>query len=303
MRFLLLPTLVASLASALPSYQQLSARDDAATPVFAADGWIEVIAARSNGELLLPYTHKPELWSLNPQTNKTTKIATFPNAWGLTGITEVSHDFWAVSAGNFSTTNFTLQRGSWSVWTVDLRGKEPKTTFVKQIPGSGFFIGSTPLGHNNIMIADAGQGILFKMNVLTGDYSVISNDTSMSPNGGLAGIHGVHWVKGHAYYTNTFGGGFWKIKVDHSGKAIGAPTQIAPFTRPEDFAFTPDGSAYAGMMTGGIWKISPDGNVTKFVDVEPPTSVVFGRGKNDKSVLYISTAKGDLFKATVPGLR
>jgi len=285
-------------SSEVVSMQRRQAATAQAARVYAGGGWLEIIAVRANGQLLLPHTNVPELWSFSPETKTATRLLTFSGALGLTGITELSPDVFAVMAGNFSTRSMSVRAGSWAVWKVDLTAATPKATLVKRVPESGFFLGTTTLSNDTILIADAGKGALYKMNVDTGDYGVVLADKSMDRNGQLAGIHGLHYIDGYAYYTNTFGGGFWKLKVDSStGKASGSPTQITAVRNPEDFAMAPGGVFYVGRMTGGVNKVTADGKTTPFVNVQSPTGVVFGRGEKDKTILYISTAGGAVFSA------
>jgi hypothetical protein len=299
-------SLTATFASAAPTVAELDQRQTVpnATLIYGNGGWIECIRARWTGDLLLPYTNVPELWSLNPFTSKATKLLTLNGSFtGLTGITEVQPDFFAILSGNFSTTTGALGIGSWGVWTVDFRDcgdGPPVAKFIKQVPNSGFFLGAARLDSSNIFIADGGQGILYKFNVFTGDYTIVSQDISMSKNGGLAGIHGVNYVAPYVYYSNTFRGGFWKLKVTSAGVAVGSPIEVSTLDavdRLEEFATFYDGSTYVGIQAGGIKKIDPSGTYSPFVNVDPPTTVTFGRTLFDWDVLYIATKFGTVLKA------
>jgi hypothetical protein len=274
--------------------------------VYDNGGWVECIRARSNGDILLPYTTKPELWSLDPVTKNATKVLTLDGPFlGLTGITEVLPDYFAVLSGNFSTTTGVLDTGSWGVWTVDFRGcgdGPPKAKFIKQVPESRFFLGASKFNDHTIFIADGGQGLLYKMDLDTGDYSVVLKDITMDRNNSLAGIHGVNYVKPYVYYSNTFRGGFFKLEVDKYGDVVGQPSEISALgadDRLEEFAPYTDGNIYMGVQAGTIKKISPDGQFSLFVNVDPPTTCTFGRGPHDKNVLYIGTKFGSVFAATV----
>ncbi|KAH8887225.1 hypothetical protein GQ53DRAFT_609058, partial [Thozetella sp. PMI_491] len=263
-----------------------------ASRVYGGSGWIEIMAARASGQLLLPHTNVPELWGFTPETKVAVKLLSFPGALGLTGIAEISPDVFAVAAGNFSTRDMTVKSGSWTIWKVDLTGGTPKATRIKSVPDSGFFLGIAAIDNSTILIADARKGSLYKMDMMSGDYSVVLADKSMDRNGQLAGIHGLHYIDGHAYYTNTFGGGLWKLQVDSSGKAMGSPTQVTPLSRPEDFVRGPGGVFYVGRMAGMITKLTPDGKTSQYVGASGSTSLVLGRGDKDRNVLYISTTSG-----------
>ncbi|KAH8881793.1 hypothetical protein GQ53DRAFT_832095 [Thozetella sp. PMI_491] len=275
-----------------------------ATLVYDNGGWIEFLAVRPNGSILLPYTSSPELWSLNPLTGEATLLVNFTGPFtSLTGITEVQPDFYAVLSGNFTLNTAELSTGSWGVWTVDFRGCDnclPVVNFIRQIPESRFFLAAERLDDDNIFIADGDQGLLYKMNIITGEYSIVLQDISMDRNGGLAGIHGVQYAAPYVYYTNTFRGGYWKLEVSHAGEAIGSPIKISSLDtgdRLEGLAPWIDGSVFIPIQSGGVKRVWPDGSYAQYLGVEPPTDCIFGRTQFDWDVLYICTAFGTVYKA------
>ncbi len=295
---------IAPLASALPANKVVVARQGAAAAnLYKGSGWIEMITARSNGQLLLARLDVPELWGLDPSTKAASKLLSFSGAASVTGLAEVSPDVFAVITGNFSTRGFTVKSGSWAVWKVDFTGGAPKATQVKLVPESGFFIGAAALDKDNILIADAGKGSLYRMNLGTGEYSVVLADKSMvaPAQGGLQeGIHGLKYHDGYAYFTNTFGTGFYKLKVDASGKASGTPTEVVNLATAEDFIIGADGTAYVAQPNANaVTRVTADGKTSKVASASSCSSVVFGRGEKDKNVLYIATTNGAVMSVTV----
>ncbi|KAF4632325.1 hypothetical protein G7Y89_g5803 [Cudoniella acicularis] len=273
---------------------------DTPTQVYNGSGWIENIAVRSNGNVLLSHLDVPELWSFDPSTKAGTKVASFPGALGLTGITEIKPDVFVVVSGNFSVSNFSITAGSWGVWKVDLTGAAAKTTFLKLIPESGFVIGVTPFDNETFFIADAAKGTLYKMSITTGDYSVVLADSSMKPPSNAfiqEGIHGLKYYEGYLYFTNTFGGTYNKVKIDQvTAKTSGAVVSIlTSLTDVEDFAFAPDGSVYTAARSTGVARIYANGTRTQIATVDTASSVAFGRGAKDKATLYVSSSGGGLY--------
>jgi hypothetical protein len=259
--------------------------------------WIEVVVARSNGQLLLNRLDTPELWTLDPTTQKSSKVVGVTNALGLTGITEISPDVFVVIAGNFTTKTISYTKGTWGVWKVDLTGAAAKATHIAQVPEADFLIGTTPFNNDTVFIADGGKGALYQLTVSTGAYSVVLQDPTMlaSSSAPIAeGLHGLKYTGGYLYYTNTFGNGFYKLKIDPAtGKPTGAPIGIAPtLSEPEDFIIAPDGSAYIATLAEGIVKVTPDGKWSTAVNFTAPSSVAFGKSDKDKSTLYISSSSG-----------
>ncbi|CAK7206153.1 hypothetical protein SEUCBS139899_008938 [Sporothrix eucalyptigena] len=297
---------------ALPPADTLAPRQ-AASSIYKLPGsaWIENLVVRASGELLLARLDVPELWSYDPTTKAGTKVVGFTDALSLTGITEVSPDVYAVISGNFSTRGFSVKAGSWAVWKVDLTGVAPKATQVKLVPESGFFIGVAPLDKSNILIADAAKATLYQMNLDTGVYSVVLTDASMkAPAQGslVEGVHGLKYANGTAYFTNTFGGGFYKVPIAFdatTGKASTAsavkPVEIAALTMAEDFILAPDGSGYFVALPNAntVTKITSDGKSSKAATAASCSSVAFGRGDGDKNTLYIATTNGAVFAATI----
>lgn len=70
---------------------------------FPNETWIENIAIRSNGQLLVTLLSTPELYQVNPTgTQEPTLVYRFPEALGLLGIAELESDVFGVISGNFS---------------------------------------------------------------------------------------------------------------------------------------------------------------------------------------------------------
>ncbi|OCL07766.1 hypothetical protein AOQ84DRAFT_398293 [Glonium stellatum] len=252
-----------------------------AAQVAKLPGWVETMAVRQNGNLLLSRLDTPELWTLDTSTKQASKLLSFTGALGLTGIAELSPDVFVVIASNFSTNSFTLRSGSYTVYKVDLTGSTPKSTVVKRVPESGFFIGA-----------------LYQMTISTGDYSIVMRDSKMKASANATiqeGIHGVKYSDGYVYFTNTFANTFNKIKIDMApGKTAGSVTPInTSFQGPENFIADLDRMTYVATLTAGaVFKVAADGKSGQFASATQCFSCALGRTEKDKSTLYISTSQG-----------
>lgn len=143
----------------------------------------EGIAARSNGQLLVSFFDKGEAWLVDPPTKKANKVATFTHCTCSAAIAEIAPDVFAVVAGKYTYSN---TPGSWGVWKVDFTaGSTPTTTLIKTVPESGMWNGMTTFNNDTVLIGDALKGAVFKMNVNTGAYSIVIQDPTMAPSGGL----------------------------------------------------------------------------------------------------------------------
>jgi hypothetical protein len=126
----------------------------------------EGIAARKNGQILVSFFDKGEMWSVDPATKKASKVATFTDATCTGGIAEIALDVFAVVAGQFSFGGG-LKKGSWAIWKVDFTSGAPVTSVIKKVPESEFFNGITAFSNDTILIGDASKGAVWSMNVNT----------------------------------------------------------------------------------------------------------------------------------------
>ena len=78
--------------------------------------WLENLAVRSNGQLLVTVFSAPELYQVDPNGGKQPQlIHQFPGVLGLAGIAEVEKDVFAVAGGNLSLKTLTSPPGSFSL--------------------------------------------------------------------------------------------------------------------------------------------------------------------------------------------
>ncbi|EPS36349.1 hypothetical protein H072_10133 [Dactylellina haptotyla CBS 200.50] len=317
--------------STLISYVHASPLDQA-TPVrslkpyhtvyqFPGTAWIESIAVRWNGDLLVTLVDRPELYLIDPQSRRPPILLyTFPHVTALLGIDEVGPDEFAVVAGNWSIPTFSTTPGSYSIWTATFKSPHSNAVRLRRaapIPEANFLNGVATLdpAAGLILVGDAGAGLVYRVNVHTGAYTVVlQDDASMGtyPVGSThSGINGVKVHDGYAYYTNTARGLFSRVRINtRTGTATG-PYQI--LTSPgamDDFAFAPkkerpghhSGEDWVVYSTGHanniLLKITPDGQFSTVFGspnstvLEGDTACAFGRTKRDSDVLYVVTDGG-----------
>ena len=307
MHFLLiaiLSTILPNFANSLP--QPLLSRDGLIRQVweFPNETWVENIAVRSNGQLLVTILSSPELYQVNPFIpEKPVLINQFPNASGLLGIAEIEQDIFAVVAGNWSTVTFETTNGSYSIWRVDLTRVPPISTKITDIPEASFLNGMTLVerGSNFLLISDSELGVVFRLDFLTGQYGIVLDNALMKrvPNQIPLGINGIHTRGGFLYFTNTFQGLFARVSIHSDGTASGPYELIAYTGAADDFTFDKSGNAYITQDPGdALERVTPSGEVNVLVGsvnstiVEGDTAAQFGRTPFDKSTLYITTNGG-----------
>ena len=323
--FLSVSTVWLSLASTvfcLPS--SLHSRQQENTPLvrklyeYPAGTWIENIAVRPSGELLLTLLNKPQLDQLNPFLDNATptEVHTVTGVSGLSGITEIAPDTFAVAAGNFSFTSGG-QVGSWSVWEVEFSTPHNvDATFSKiaNMPRAKFLNGMCNLPStetpNNILIGDIEEGVIRRVDTATGSRSLVLNSTFTAtlkdPVFGTSGVNGIHVRDNILYFTNTAKKFFASMPIHPNGTPAGQPSIIQQSRESEEVFYFDDFALHgedAYLVTGSgnsIERVGLDGtpkgrviagalNSTQFAG---PTSAAFGRTEKDMDVLYVVTSGG-----------
>lgn len=272
---------------------------------FANGTWVENIASSANGNLLVTLTDRPELYEINPRNHDSARlIHRFEGYKSLLGIAETSKNVFAIVAGNFSLTSGT-EPGSFSVWRVALGGQTNEVAKVTDIPDAVFLNGMTALkqGSNAILISDCSQGVVYRVDVNTGKYSITLSDTTFLPPQNATfpiGINGIRLHQQHLYYSNTFQQLFGRIPINTcTGEATGAYEVFGTAFGIDDFALDERGQAYvAAGFINEVYELGSNGKSrliagqTNSTLVEGATSGVFGRTSLDKGVLYITTSGG-----------
>ncbi|KAI0469911.1 NHL repeat-containing protein [Xylariaceae sp. FL0804] len=273
---------------------------------FTIDGaWIENLAVRSNGNLLVTRFDAPELWSIDTTTQEATQVATFDDCIQSAGIIELGSDVFAVITGNFTLTDGATA-GSWAIRKVDFNAgsSTPAVSTIATLPDAEFLNGLTKLDDDNLLMGDMTQGLIYKLVVSTGEYNVVAQDASMEPAADAplpAGIDGVRYHGGFIYFSNIYGKTFNRVAVDStSGSPTGAVENIFENISADDFAFSTDGSAYVATNADNtVVKVTTDGKVTVVADVTGATSVVFGRTEADENTLYVGGDDGAISKFAI----
>ncbi|KAJ2976866.1 hypothetical protein NQ176_g4693 [Zarea fungicola] len=271
---------------------------------FANGTQLENIAVRSNGNLLLTRINKPELYEFNPSdpSSGAKLLQTFPGYVSLLGITELTPDVFA-----FITGNFTFPAGgvakSFSIWTVAIHDQDYKYAKVADILEATLLNGLATLNAGAVLASDSTNGVVYRVDIKSGNYEAVLDDASFKPPAGApiaVGINGLRLHDEYAYYTNTFGQLFGRVRIDANGRACGTYEIIARNVLGDDFAIGSTASYIAGNFQNVVTKIEPGGKVSVFAGnisstlVAGATSAQFGRTWRDKNVLYVVTNGGEI---------
>ncbi|KAJ4156108.1 hypothetical protein LMH87_001321 [Akanthomyces muscarius] len=268
--------------------------------------WVENIASRANGKLLVTLLDRPELYEIDPRNpNATRLVHNFSGYTSLFGVSETSQDVFAVAAGNFSSAEGPVA-GSFAIWRVALdRQGEVEVLKVTDIPDAVFLNGMTslPAPSVDILVGDSTHGVVYRVDIATGQYSVALRDETFLPphNASLPiGINGIRIHDQHLYYSNTFRQLFGRIPLNTStGAALGPYEVIGTDFKIDDFAIDERNSTYAAAgFVNEVFKITQRGKTRLVVgktdssSVLGATSAALGRTWLDKDVLYITTSGG-----------
>lgn len=270
--------------------------------------FIENVAVRPNGDLLLTTFDQAKLYNLNLRRTQplATVIAQPANINALTGIVEIAPDVFAFNGGILAA-SFVFERGSMGVYVMDAGQPDHPVRLVASIPDSAGLNGmvSLPDLPHIVLTPDSATGRVFRIDTATGAVDVAfedvllgkSNDTSRVP----VGANGFKMVGSYLYFTNSGQGLLGRVKLNEQGDKMGdieiiTTTDVTATAAFDDLAVTSCHVAYVTKHPKYIMKITPGGtqevilggdNSTVLLN---PTSAVLGR---KEGVVYIVTA-GDV---------
>lgn len=277
---------------------------------------LENLAIRRNGDIITTSTGSSSLYLTSPRGQYgagPVLLHQFSNLNALLGITELEQDVFYITGG----VALAMTNPFNEVWRVDLRSLEiaangsilqpPAIVLAGNDSTGGLYNGMTRLATNdtnNILLADSLLGTVTRLDVMTGDFAVVSQDplltTSNSTNLAVA-VNGIHTYADFLYFTNLNQGIFGHISISQAtGEQTGAGEVLATgLWVADDFALSADGQKAWVAMNG------PD--VIMEVDIMEKTSrvaynssllgaassVVQGRVCQDSQHLYVTTSQPD----------
>ena len=269
--------------------------------------WVENLAVRSSGSILMTIITSPDLYMINPLCSQPTPVHLhhFDSALLLLGITETNPDTFHLVAANGTRGSPLPAPGSNRIYKVSFLPNSdiPHISLAATLPEAGFLNGLTTLNPTTVLAADYQKGVVWAINVVTGHSRVVLNDPLMAPGGSLTtlGINGVRLHGNTLYFTNSAQGLLAKIDTNADGTAAGKATVVARSSNGsfyDDFALDWRGDAF--LATGGGNSIEEIGRGKQVIvagnvnstEIAEPTSAQFGRTSADREVLYVTTGGG-----------
>lgn len=139
------------------------------------------------------------------------------------GITEIDPDVFTVVAGDFDMDTFSATPGSFGVWKLDLNDyhqnsdpmfdcpqnqkSSPAVTKVVNLLEAKTLGASTLFTRREswyLLLFDSPEGIIWRLDLKTGEYNPALSDDSISPvpNGPVMGVNGIKVFDQYLYYAS-----------------------------------------------------------------------------------------------------
>jgi hypothetical protein len=204
---------------------------------------------------------------------------------------------------------------------------------IANIANSTIFNGLTSLPGSNpplVLAADSAIGAIWRVNILTGAYSITFSSPFLAPLGTSPGTNlGVNGIRTssngkYLYFTNSAQGIFGRVRINSCGENIGevevlASAGVVPSgvtgVHFDDFAFSESevwiATHPSDVIGANLKEALQTGNAT-LRDIKNetlllnPTSAAFGRGgEKERRTLYVTnggTFVGDTFELVEEGV-
>ena len=276
---------------------------------FPNDTWVENIAVRPSGSLLVTLITTPDLYLIDPfvPDAEPKLIHRFSSSLWLTGITQAGHDTYYVIGANGTYANLFPTPGSNKIYRVHFPSPSgaAEISVAAVVKDAVFLNGFTTLNPTTLLASDSTLGVVWAIDITTGASRIVISDPLMVPTPVFAklGINGIRLFRNHTlYFTNSAQGLIAKVHLNANGTAAAAAEKIAsspPGIFYDDFALDHHGDAFVATQAGdSIAEVKPNGDteiiagVVNTTEIAEPTSAQFGRTAEDRNVLYVVTAGG-----------
>lgn len=274
---------------------------------------LENIATRENGDLLLTVSNKAEVYYFPYNGNNHGKkqadlLCTFEGSNATLGIVEITKDKFIVAVGSFA--GFGGVKGSFSVWSIDIKDypkNKPVVKKVTDIPEASALNGAATIEGSDelVLVADSVQGIIYKVNTNTGEYSPATAHPLYHPASSNfpLGVNGIITHNGKIHFINSAWSIYGTVPIDEFGNASDSPTIVATATDQvrawDDLVIGWEGEAFIAAHTNSVTEVTSSGRQRNFTSPDPkapmvqPTSLAWGRGSADNNNTLFVVAGGD----------
>lgn len=278
---------------------------------FPVNYFVENIAVRESGQVLVTVHNTGELIQVDPGSHKYPPSVVHRFAAGVCGIVEVDNDVFYISSGTIG------EKGSFAIFKVDMApyaieesSGEVKTpahvSKLVDIPDALFLNGSALLNRAKglILAADSLLGAVFCIDVKAVSQRMWLQEKALEKveEGPTPGVNGIKVYGNYLYLSNTDTKMFWRVGISESNEATEGLEIVAEKCNIDDFAFDNEGSAYlTSHVFQSVFKLKQDGTRSRIAGgpddtvVAGTTAAAFGRTAGDVHVLYVTTNGGMSF--------
>ncbi|MCJ1377325.1 hypothetical protein MMC17_000419 [Xylographa soralifera] len=265
---------------------------------FPTNTFVENIAVRRSGEILVTVHNTSELIEISPEPPYPAKVVHhFPA--NLFGIVEVGDDVFYISTGTIGAT------GSFAIYKVALSHSSPLlVSKLVDVPEAVFPNGSAVLDPSRglFLVADSLLGALFAIDTKAATASKwLQHDalTKVTDDPYTPGVNGIKLHSGHLYLSNTDAKTFLRVGVSSDRTLAGEIETVLERCSIDDFAIDAQGDVYAtSHVFNSVVKITSDGTRSRIAGgpqdaiVAGTTAAAFGRTERDATTLYVTTNGG-----------
>ncbi|KZW03611.1 hypothetical protein EXIGLDRAFT_721801 [Exidia glandulosa HHB12029] len=297
----------ASLHSLVLGYHAAAVQEVA---VFPVGSWLENLAVRDDGHILVTRIDEPTLWSIDPSTGHVSLVTRFPDATSAFGITHLGKYVFAVAVGNYSLASSKSTSGTYSVYTVDFRsasGEIDAPVLVLKaasVPSASIINGLTTFDAETrtVLAADTNLGLVYKIDTTTGKSStVLTGEAFEAPPAIPMGVNGLQYdaTSSTLYFSNTGTGTLCRVPLALDGSAAGRVETLAKDLHiPDDFILLAGNALIAVNQIRSIVQLSLEKGVDRSPlvlaggpesqDFANPTAVALSRS-GARRHLYVTT--------------
>jgi hypothetical protein len=236
---------------------------------FSPYSFLENIAVRSNGTLLVSNMTSGEIYYLDPHAaNPQSTVQTIhsfnsskplkagdSSQYGSGYVAEALVENPGIPDVFYTMSGKHRARGSWAIWRLDMRDFDPASAKVEvekvaDVPDAQWLNGATFLPvHNVLLMAESLQGKLIACHFTTGEVGTWLEDQllgKMTGRQSWPGVNGVQFFHGRVFMTSSDRGLVLRVAVDNNtGRCVeGSLEVVAEGFTGDDLAFDVRGSMY-----------------------------------------------------------
>ncbi|TGO15569.1 hypothetical protein BPAE_0557g00020 [Botrytis paeoniae] len=246
--------------------------------------FVETIAVRPNGKLLLTLPYNSSIHSINPlRSNYTPTVVHNFDGLNIFVITEYDRDVYAVNGGGFSSSTGPVA-GIYRVDSLNLTQTTATSSTIANISSSQFLNGMISLPQwgvrpSNVLVNDVAAGVVYNLDPISGKcVNGIKTGDGMAylTNTGLEVTGGAVEILSHEANSTWFYDGF-ALRNTIAYVTTGSGNSIERVVAP---AADSRGPITTEIMAGSLNSTSVAG----------PTVAAFGRTPWDSHILYVTTS-------------